>query len=89
MHNRESFLLNRKQGIGGSDVAPIMGLSLWSTPLDIYNDKTCQELNCEELSDDLKRGIRVEKYILQEYSENTNEEIEYNLPPLMSVNWVG
>jgi putative phage-type endonuclease len=87
MHNRESFLLNRKQGIGGSDVAPIMGLSPWSTPLDLYNDKTCQELNCEELSDDLKRGIRVEKYILQEYSENTNTEIETNLPPLIDIKY--
>jgi putative phage-type endonuclease len=87
MRNRETFLLNRKQGIGGSDVAPIMGLSPWSTPLDIYNDKTCQELNCEELNDDCKRGIRVEKYILQEYSENTNTEIETNLPPLIDRNY--
>jgi predicted phage-related endonuclease len=64
-----------------------MGLSPWSTPLDIYNDKTCQELNCEELNDDCKRGIRVEKYILQEYSENTNTEIETNLPPLIDRNY--
>ena len=83
MRNRETFLLERKQGIGGSDVAGIMGRSSWSTPLDIYNDKTSQELICEELSTDLKRGIRVEKYILQEYSENTNEVIETNLPPLV------
>ena len=83
MSNRETFLLNRKLGIGGSDVAPIMGLSSWSTPLDVYRDKISQELICEELSTDLKRGIRVEKYILQEYSENTNEVIETNLPPFV------
>jgi predicted phage-related endonuclease len=87
MHNRETFLLNRKQGIGGSDVASIMGISQWSSPLEIYNDKTCQELNCSELSDYLKRGIRVEKYILQEYSENTNTEIETNLPPLIDIKY--
>ena len=83
MSNRETFLLNRKLGIGGSDVAPIMGLSSWSTPLDVYRDKISQELICEELSTDLKRGIRVEKYILQEYSESINEVIETNLPPII------
>ena len=37
MQNREQFLLDRKQGVGGSDVAAIMGLSIWSTPLDTEN----------------------------------------------------
>ena len=83
MNNREQFLLDRKQGIGGSDVAAIMGLSPWSTPLDVYNDKISPVLVEEELNDDLKRGIRVEKYILQEYSETTNEAIEINLPHLI------
>ena len=84
MSNREQFLLDRKQGIGGSDVAGIMSLSPgWSSPLDVYNDKLNPIVVEEELSTDLKRGIRVEKYILQEYSENTNEVIETNLPPLV------
>ena len=74
MSNREQFLLDRKQGIGGSDVAGIMSLSPgWSSPLDVYNDKLNPIVVEEELSTDLKRGIRVEKYILQEYSENTND----------------
>ena len=83
MSNREQFLLDRKKGIGGSDVAAIMGKSSWSTPLDIYNDKLNPIVVEEELDLDLKRGIRVEKYILQEYSENTNEVIETKLPPLV------
>ena len=37
MSNRETFLLERKLGIGGSDIAPIMGLSPWCTPLDVYS----------------------------------------------------
>ena len=87
MINREQFLLDRKQGIGGSDVAGIMGLSPWSTPLDVYNDKINPILVEEELNDDLKRGIRVEKYILQEYAETTNEAIEINLPPLVDAEY--
>lgn len=37
---REEFLQRRRQGIGGSDVAAIMGISPWRTPLDVYLDKT-------------------------------------------------
>jgi len=81
--NREQFLLDRKQGIGGSDVAAIMRLSPWSTPLDIYKDKTSAELNCEELGEDLKRGIRVEKYILQEYSERSEVQLNTNVPTII------
>ncbi len=37
----------------------------------------------EEESEDLKRGVRVEKYILQEYCEVNNCALETNLPPFI------
>ena len=83
MSNRETFLLDRKLGIGGSDIAPIMGLSPWSTPLDVYRDKMNPAVIYEEESEDLKRGVRVEKYILQEYSEVNNCSLETNLAPVI------
>ena len=83
MSNRETFLLDRKLGIGGSDIAPIMGLSPYSTPLDVYRDKMNPAVIYEEESEDLKRGVRVEKYILQEYSEVNNCALETNLPPVI------
>lgn len=30
----------RREGVGGSDVAPIMGLSPWTSPLEVWMDKT-------------------------------------------------
>ena len=83
MSNRETFLLDRKLGIGGSEIAPIMNLSPYSTPLDVYRDKMNPEVVYEELTEDLKRGARVEKYILQEYSEVSGLEIETNLTPFI------
>ena len=83
MSNREQFLLARKLGLGGSDIAPIMGLSPWCTPLDVYRDKMNPAVIYEEESEDLKRGARVEKYILQEYCEVNNCAIETNLPPFI------
>lgn len=83
MSNRETFLLDRKLGIGGSEIAPIMKLSPYSTPLDVYRDKMNPEIIYEEESEDLKRGARVEKYILQEYCEVNSCTLETNLPPFI------
>jgi putative phage-type endonuclease len=87
MSNRETFLLDRKLGIGGSDIAPIMGLSPYSTPLDVYRDKMNPAVIYEEESEDLKRGARVEKYILQEYCEVNNCSLEINLAPVIDLKY--
>lgn len=34
--DRADWLAARRTGIGGSDVAPILGLSKWRSPLDVY-----------------------------------------------------
>jgi putative phage-type endonuclease len=79
--NREQFLQDRQKGIGGSDVAAIMGISPWKTPLDVYLDKT-QMVPVNDnfgLVDDkpeLARGRRCEKYILEEYADRTFQTLE-------------
>ena len=83
MNTRETFLLDRKLGIGGSDIAPIMNLSPYSTPLEVYRDKMNPEVLYEEESEDLKRGKRVERYILQEYYEANDCAVEVNLPTVI------
>ena len=40
MSPRAEFLVRRKQGIGGSDIAAVIGLSPWRTALDVWLDKT-------------------------------------------------
>lgn len=37
---RADWLKLRRRGIGGSDVAAILGLSKWRTPLEVWQDKT-------------------------------------------------
>ena len=51
--NREQFLLDRKKGIGGSDVASILGVSPFRTALEVYHDKTSPELLLEEMNEDM------------------------------------
>lgn len=80
--NREKFLLDRKKGIGGSDVAAILGISPWRTALDVYNDKLSPVIE-DEPNEDMKRGIRAERYILEEYVETTGESVKTNLDTLV------
>lgn len=80
--NREQFLLDRKTGIGGSDIAAIMGLSQFKTALDVYNEKIASPFT--EDNDTLRRGRRVEKYVLEEYSERSREILEIELPMFRS-----
>lgn len=81
--SREQFLLDRKKGIGGSDVASILGVSPFRTSLDVYHDKTSPELVYEEMNEDLQRGMRVEKYILQEYAERCEVQLASNVQTII------
>ena len=47
---REEWLSYRRLGIGGSDVAAIMGISPFATSRDLYNDKIGVEPVIEEES---------------------------------------
>ena len=43
----EEWLRWRQKGIGGSDVAPILGISKWTSSIDIWLSKTNQKCdNC-------------------------------------------
>ena len=46
----EGWLEQRTKGVGGSDVAAIMGLSPWRTPLQVWLEKTGRELP-QDISD--------------------------------------
>ena len=64
---RQEFLARRKSGIGGSDVAAIMGLSKWKTPYDVWKDKTSDEIH-DELNDILELASYLEDYTARKYA---------------------
>ncbi len=74
MESRQQWLENRKKGIGGSDVAPILGVSPFKTALDVYNDKLSLSVEQEE-TQAMKFGKVLEPVIRQMYVEKTNEQL--------------
>lgn len=67
---REEWLQARKSGIGGTDVAPILGLSRYRTPWEVWADKTGKATT--EETDAMRRGRNMEPVVRAEY-EHYNE----------------
>ncbi len=73
---------NRQKGIGGSDVAPILGLSRFSTALQIWESKVNQIEEMQLKPDDpntamLYWGHALEKPIIDGYADITGYKIKY------------
>ena len=71
---RAAWLKLRRQGIGGSDAAAILGLNPYKSPLAVYADK-------RGLSDDapdtetLRQGRDFEAYVADRFAEETGKRV--------------
>lgn len=79
-----AFMLERQKGIGGSDVAPILGMSKFKTAYDVYLDKikTPEEVEDEELTAQKNElfywGHALESAIIDKLAEKLNVKIKVN-----------
>lgn len=67
-------LKERQQGIGGSDVAALLGLSNWTTPLQLYMRKR-GELAEDDINEAMRWGEILEGIILEEYQNLTGLKV--------------
>lgn len=75
---REEWLDYRKKGIGGSDLAAIMGVSPFATIRDLYNDKVGIEPVIEEEESNWvakEVGNRLEDLVAEIFSKKTGLEV--------------
>ena len=65
--------LDRTKYLGSSDVAAILGISPWRTPLDVYLDKVQPRINPVDPAKQkiFTRGQRMEPYVIDILSEET------------------
>lgn len=76
--SREDWLVYRRQGIGGSDAAAIMGVSPFCTKRDLYYDKTgIRPAADEEESNWVAKevGHRLEDLVAEIFSKKTGLEV--------------
>lgn len=72
--NREQWLAERRKGIGGSDVSAILGVNEYTTPYQLWLDKTGKESN-EVESEAMRRGKILEPAVVEFWRQDTGLEI--------------
>lgn len=72
----------RKGGIGGSDIAAILGLSPWTTPVDVWAEKTGRVTPQAETIP-MRMGRILEPAVMDLYEEDTGALLERSAPPLV------
>jgi putative phage-type endonuclease len=72
--DRDKWLAERRLGIGGSDVAPILGLSPWATPLDVYLDKIGEAPPVED-TPAMAWGRAMEPLLRHAYAAQTGRQV--------------
>lgn len=86
---KAEFLARRKLGIGGSDVAAILGLSPWKTQVDLWMEKTGRSVGQEETLP-MRFGSFAEEFVAAEYQKDTgrrlvrfNQQMKHPVAPLI------
>lgn len=74
MNGREDWLQQRRTGVGGSDVAAILGLSKYKTPLQVYQEKR-GEIEPQADNDAMRWGRYLEPVVRQAYADETGHEV--------------
>lgn len=72
---REEWLEARKSGIGGSDVAAILGVDPYRSALEVYCDKI-GIAEPQEDNDAMKWGRKLEPLVAEAYQEETGRELK-------------
>lgn len=72
---REEWLKARKQGIGSSDVAAILGLSKYRTPLEVYEEKISAEIIEQPMTPAMEFGVKLEQVVADTYAERTGRKV--------------
>lgn len=74
--SHQDVTTNRHEYIGGSDIAAIMGMSRWKTPLKLWTEKT-QKLPAPDLSnvEAVEMGVRLEQFVADLFSVKTGKNV--------------
>lgn len=73
--SREKWLRYRKCGIGGSDVAAILGISKWNSAISLWLDKTNQTNEPVEENEAMQWGTIMEPIIRNHFAEVTGKTV--------------
>ncbi|MGL5676819.1 MAG: YqaJ viral recombinase family protein [Cellulosilyticaceae bacterium] len=71
----EDWLKWRKKGLGGSEAATVAGLNPWSSPINVYLDKTNEEVDPIQDNERMRVGRDLEDYVAKRFEEATGFKV--------------
>lgn len=72
--DRDEWLRCRKRGIGGSDAGAVCGLNPYSSPIQVYYDKTSDDISdCD--NEAMRQGRDLEGYVAKRFCEKTGFKV--------------
>lgn len=74
--DRSEFLARRKTSLGGSDIAVVMGLSKYKTPMQLWQEKTGLVESEDIDSEPAYWGIQLEDLVAKEYAKRTGNKVQ-------------
>lgn len=72
--DKESWLRYRKNGIGGSDAGAVCGLNPYRTTIQVYYDKTSEEIE-ETDNEAMRQGRELEEYVARRFCEASGKKV--------------
>ena len=72
--SREDWLRERKKGIGGSDVACVLGLNKYKSAFALYNEKKSEELDDYD-NEAMRIGRDLEDYVASRFTEKSGIKV--------------
>jgi putative phage-type endonuclease len=77
VRDREHWLQARREGIGGSDAAAILGVSRWASAIEIYAEKISSEpVSMDSPSDQARWGNILEPHVIEEFRSRTGRVVK-------------
>lgn len=70
----EKWLLYRKQGIGGSDAGAVCGLNPYRTAMQVYYDKTSDDVEVID-NEAMRQGRELEEYVARRFCEASGKKV--------------
>lgn len=72
--SHDEWLAERRNHIGGSDAAAIVGMSKWSSPVSVWADKL-GKIPPKEDNEAMRQGRDLEKYVAERFMEATCKKV--------------
>lgn len=72
--DKKEWLKYRKQGIGGSDAGAICGLNPYRSAMQVYQDKTSDEIEDND-NEAMRQGRELEEYVSRRFMEATGLKV--------------